>query len=181
MDSGIDKIALVEALIFSAQEPVPPHKLAKITGVDKSEIPRIVEQLNEQYQRGGRSFLIRQVAGGYAFYVKPDFAHWIDELFGRERGIHLTRSMFEVLAIVAVKQPVTKPVIDKIRGVNSSGPINQLLKSGLITIRGRASTPGKPFLYGTTQKFLKLFGLNRPEDIPSFEELEKMFAGEGNG
>ncbi|RKZ31131.1 SMC-Scp complex subunit ScpB [bacterium] len=177
-NSDINVNSIIEALIFSSPEPVPANKLAKIAGIPREDVPAIVDNLNSNYQKNQRSFSIRQVGGGYAYYVKPDFAHWIDELLGRNRGINLTRSMFEVLAIIAVKQPTTKPVVDKIRGVNSTAPLNHLLKQGLVTIKGRASTPGKPFIYATTVKFLKVFGLNSPEDIPSFEELEKMLGDE---
>ncbi len=172
---------IVEALIFAAPEPVPAAKLGKIAGIAKEEIPSLVEKLNRAYSRSGRPFEIRKIAGGYAAYIKPDLSPWIEELLGRDRGIHLTRPMFEVLAIVSVKQPITKPEIDKIRGVNSSAPLAQLLKQGLVTISGRQQSPGRPFLYTTTRKFLKAFGLNSPRDIPSFEELQKMFEGGDEG
>ena len=177
-DANINTESIVEALIFASPESVTDRKIAKIAGIEREIVQQIIENLNEKYRRNGSSFEIRQVAGGYALYILPDFAPWIEELLGKNRGVHLTRSMFETLAIIAVKQPITKPVVDKIRGVNSAGPINQLLKQGLITFRGRASTPGRPFIYGTTTKFLKVFGLNSPQDIPTFEELEKMFAVE---
>ena len=178
--SHINAETIVEALIFAAPEPVHDAKLARIAGVPREQIGRIIDELNKKYESATRSFEIRRVAAGYAIYVKQDFAPWLEELLGGDRGIHLTRPMFEVLAIVAVKQPITKPVIDKIRGVNSSAPLAQLLKSGLITITGRQSGPGRPFEHGTTRKFLKIFGLNSPQDIPSFEELQKMFEGTEN-
>ncbi|MCD6594808.1 SMC-Scp complex subunit ScpB [bacterium] len=177
-DTNINTESIVEALIFASSEPVQDRKLAKIAGVEREIIQRIITKLNEKYRNDGNSFEIRQVGGGYSVYILSDFATWVEELLGKNRGVHLTRSMFEALAIIAVKQPITKPVIDKIRGVNSSGPVTQLLKQGLITFRGRASSPGRPFIYGTTIKFLKVFGLNSPQDIPTFEELEKMFAVE---
>ncbi len=171
---------IVEALIFASPEPVPPSKLAKIASLPQSDVPKVVERLNAEYDRTGRPFEVRLVGGGYALYLKPEFSPWVDELVGRHRRLHLTRSMFEVLAIVAIKQPVTKPVIDKIRGVNSAAPIFQLLKQGLITIKGRERSPGRPFLYATTNKFLRVFGLDSIESIPSFEELQRMF-GEVSG
>ena len=166
---------IIEALIFAAPEPVNDAKLAKIAGVHREEIPTFVESLNSSYERQGRSFRIRKIGGGYSIYVMHDFAPWIEELLGKDKDMHITRPMFEVLALISLKQPVTKPIIDKIRGVNSQAPLAHLIKSGLITISGRARTPGKPFLYNTSKKFLKIFGLNSSEDIPSFEELQKMF------
>lgn len=172
---NISSETIIEALVFSAPDPVPSSKLAKIAGVAKENIPRIIDGLNDGYKSSGRAFEIRLVGGGYAPYIRQDFAPWIEELLGKGRGLHLTRAMFETLAIVAVKQPITKPIVDKIRGVNSSAPLAQLLKQGLVTISGRQQSPGRPFLYATTRKFLKAFGLNSPQDIPSFEELRKMF------
>ncbi len=169
---------IIEALIFSAPDPVHASKLAKIAGVPKEEVGEIIARLNRLYRESGRSFAIREIAGGYAIYISQDFAPWIQEILGKDRGLHLTRAMFETAAIIAVKQPITKPMIDKIRTVNSSAPIMQLLKQGLVTIAGRQQSPGRPFLYRTTQKFLKVFGLNSPQDIPSFEELQKIFEGE---
>ncbi len=172
-------LAIVEALIFASTEPVSESKIAKAANIDTEEVRKSIDALNIAYRETNRSFEIRFVAGGYAFYILPDYAPWIDDLLGRNKEFHLSRAMFETLAVIALKQPVTKPIIEKIRGVNSSAPVTSLAKLGLITIRGRSDGPGKPFLYATTPKFLKLFGLNRPEDIPSFEELEKLFdAGE---
>jgi len=173
--TNINPETILEALIFAAPEPVQEVKLAKVAGMQKEQVAGVISELNEIYNQNGRSFEIRHIGNGYSFYVKPDFAPWITELFGADKGVHLTRPMFEVLAIIAVKQPITKPIVDKIRSVNSSAPLTQLLKLGLITISGRHSGPGKPFLYVTTKKFLKSFGLNSPEEIPTFEELQKMF------
>lgn len=175
--SNIGNASIIEALIFASPDPVPESRLAKVSGEPTGEIGRIVEELNEIYRRNGRAFEIRAIGGGYAIYVRQDFAPWIEELLGKNKGLHLTRATFEALAVIAVKQPITKPTIDKIRRVNSSAPMAQLLKQGMITIAGRQKGPGRPFLYATTSKFLKCFGLNSTQDIPSFDELQKMFEG----
>lgn len=166
---------LVEALIFASPDPAPPRQIAKVAGLEPERIKAIVEELNQEYRHWGKPYLIREVAGGYAFHLSPDYSHFVEEFLGKKNTPRLTRSMFEVLAIVAIKQPVIKPVVDKVRGVDSSAPLAKLLDIGLVTIVGRQKSPGKPFLYGTTQKFLELFGLNSKDDIPSFEELEKIF------
>jgi len=166
--------SIVEALIAASPEPISEYKISRATGIDPQRITKIVDDLNRQYRNSGRSFEIRYIAGGYSFYVLPDFAPWLEELASRT-SLHITRSMLEVLAIVAVKQPVTKKVIDKIRGVNSIGPLQQLLSERLITIKGRAKTPGKPFIYVITKRFLKLFGLEKDSDIPKIEELKELF------
>lgn len=173
--SHISSETIIEALVFASSEPIGEQKLSKVAGVAREEVKQIIQQLNEKYERAGNCFRIRHVGGGYLFYVREDFAPWIEELVGRDRGIHLTKPMFETLGIIAVMQPISKPMIDKIRAVNSSAPLAHLMKHGLITIVGRGKGPGRPFLYGTTKKFLKTFGLNSAEEIPSFEELKRMF------
>lgn len=170
----ISEKSIIEALIIASPEPISDGKLSKIIGIDKNDIVSIVQQLNKEYKESERSFEIRKIAGGYVLYVRPDFSQWIVELSTRSDS-ELTRSMIEVAAIVAIKQPVTKSVIDKVRGVNSVGPLRQLLEEKLITIRSRAKSPGRPFLYSTTKKFLKIFGLSSESEIPTIEELGNLF------
>lgn len=105
-------------------------------------------------------------------YTLPDFAPWIKALFSHNRRERLSHQALEVLSIVAYKQPIVKSEIDRLRGVNSEGPLFTLLDRKLITIVGRKPAPGRPLLYGTTQEFLTHFGLNDLDDLPRMEELE---------
>lgn len=171
-----NKIAIVEAIIFASPTPVSPEKIARIASISPSdEIEKMVVRLNEEYSRGNRAFRIKPIAGGYQFFTLSEFAPFLNELFSEKSRLRLTRAMLETLSIIALKQPVTKPVIEKIRGADSSGPVHSLLECGLITIKGRQKMPGRPFVYGTTDEFLRLFGLHRIEDLPGEDELAQLF------
>jgi len=126
----------------------------------------------------GCSFRLRELAGGFQFYIVPEFAGYVQELFARRRKMRLTRASLETLAIVAYRQPVTKSEIEHVRGVASDGVVHNLLQKKLITIRGRAKTVGKPLQYGTTNEFLKFFGLAGLSDLPKMSEIEELIAAE---
>ena len=104
----------------------------------------------------------------------PEFTGFVEEMFARRRKLRLTRAALETLAIIAYQQPVTKTDIEHIRGVSSDGVIHNLLEKKMLTITGRAETVGKPLQYGTTEEFLKFFGLNRLEDLPEMSEIEEL-------
>ncbi len=178
-DIKTHSLSIVEALVFAAPGPITASRIAQIASVPPEEVDQIVDKLNELYENSGRAFRINRIAGGYQFFTITTYAPYVSELFVDKGQIHLTRAMLEVLSIVALKQPVTKPVIDKIRGADSSAPVRTLLENGLITIRRRQKSPGRPFLYGTTEEFLKLFGLERLEDLPKAEELAGFFDEKG--
>lgn len=166
---------IIEALIFASSSPLSLNRISKIIDDDVSGIKNKIKELNKTYQQNGRTFRIRYVADGYHFYTMPDYAEYISELYRDDTKPKLSKAALEVLSIVAINQPVTFPVIKAIRGVSSRSSLNLLLERGLIKIRGREDSPGKPFLYGTTQKFLELFGLKSEEEIPSEEEIKSLF------
>ena len=170
---GVKRI--VESLVFSAQEPLSAKRIASVAGCRVNEVQRIVDALNADYERTNRSFRIRFYGGGYSFYTLPDFAHYIRGLLGDGDRLRLTPAAMEVLAIIAMAQPATVPYVNKVRGGKSEALVRRLMEMGLVTVRGRQSSPGRPILYGTTQKFLHLFGLERVEDIPTMKELEELF------
>ncbi|MCK5832222.1 SMC-Scp complex subunit ScpB [bacterium] len=175
--SEVSKKSIVEALIFAAPSPIPQSKLVSIANLDsKNELIRIVDSLNEEYSKLGRSFRINPIAGGYQFYTIKAMAPYLREVFSIKNTPRLSRPMLDILGIIALRQPVTKPVIDKIRSADSGGPLHRLLESGLITVRGREKGPGRPFFYGTTREFLRFFGLERIEDLPSETELANLFS-----
>jgi len=175
--SDISKKSIVEALIFAAANPLPQTKLVSIANLDsKAELEKIVESLNEEYEKQGRAFRIKPIAGGFQFFTVKAFAPYLREIFAAKSANRLSRQMLEVLGVIALKQPVTKPVIDKIRGSDSSGQVHSLLEQGFITIKGREKGPGRPFYYGTTLEFLRFFGLEKIEDLPNEQELAGLFA-----
>ncbi len=165
----------VEALILASPEPLPGRKISQVLDeLTPSKIAEAVSELNSRYASTGMSFRIRELAGGYQFYILPEYVGFVEELFTRTRKLRLTRPALETVAIVAYRQPVTKTEIEHIRGVASDGVIHNLLDKGLITIKGRANTVGKPLQYGTTDEFLKFFGLNSLDDLPRMSEIEEL-------
>lgn len=167
--------AIVEALILASPEPIPAKKIAEAdSNITPSKVSQAVEELNTRYESSGGSFRIREVAGGYQYYILPDYTRYVEELFTRRRKMRLTRAALETLAIVAYKQPATKVDIDHIRGVSSDGVIHNLLEKNLIAIKGRSESVGRPLEYGTTDEFLKFFGLNKLEDLPEMGEIEEL-------
>ena len=178
MENG-SKLSIIEALILASPEPLPARKIAgMVEGVTPSSAGRAVAQLNNRYMEAGCSFRLRELAGGFQFYIVPEFAGYVQELFARRRKMRLTRASLETLAIVAYRQPVTKSEIEHVRGVASDGVVHNLLQKKLITIRGRAKTVGKPLQYGTTDEFLKFFGLAGLSDLPKMSEIEELIAAE---
>ena len=165
----------IEALILASPEPLAARKIAQIIDdVNPTQVGKAVAEINDGYADIGSSFRIRQLAGGFQFYVLPEYIGLIEELFTRRRKMRLSRAALETVAIIAYRQPATKAEIEHIRGVASDGVIRTLLERNLITITGRAKTVGKPLQYGTTDEFLKLFGLANLDDLPQMAEIEQM-------
>jgi len=133
-----------------------------------------VNELNEKYENLELPFSILKVAGGFSYSTKPQFAKYVGYLSTEKSKRRLSQAALETLAIIAYKQPITKPEIETIRGVNSDYIINMLLEKNLITISGRAETIGRPLLYGTTDEFLKYFGLYKITDLPKPREIEEI-------
>ena len=184
MDSVYNSI--IEALIFSSDEPLEGKLIIDaIKGLDGSEISigpddieNVVDALNTKYNEDGRSFNIVRLAGGYIFATKPEYAKYLGYLASEKSKRRLSAASLETLAIIAYKQPITKPEIESIRGVNSDSIIGTLLEKSLITITGRAEKIGRPLLYATTDEFLKYFGLNRLSDLPKPREIEEILKDE---
>jgi len=180
----MDKIYLsvIEALIFASDEPISSNEIIKaIKAIDGEEteikiqdVETSVEELNKHYDKNDSAFKILKLAGGFVFGTKPEFAKYLGFLSTEKSRRRLSQAALETLAIIAYKQPITKPELETIRGVNSDYMINQLLEKGLITIKGRADTVGRPLLYATTNNFLKYFGLNKITDLPKPREIEEI-------
>ncbi|HVP07037.1 MAG TPA: SMC-Scp complex subunit ScpB [Candidatus Acidoferrum sp.] len=169
--------SIVEALVMASPEPLPAQRIVQvIEGATLSAIAKAVDQLNSRYTESGSSFRIREIAGGYQLHILPDYIGYIEELFTRRRKLRLSRAALETVAIVAYRQPVTKTEIEHIRGVAADGVLQNLLEKNLVTITGRSATVGRPLQYGTTDEFLKFFGLSGLDALPKMEEIEEMLA-----
>ncbi|MBI3579454.1 MAG: SMC-Scp complex subunit ScpB, partial [Ignavibacteriales bacterium] len=175
---------LVEALIFAAKEPLSIKQIQALYDeqglngesrkIETSEITQIVEELNREFEANNKAYRIVQIAGGYQFATLTNYAEWLGKLYKEQARRKLSQSSVESLAIIAYKQPISKPEIEAIRGVNCDYVLKTLLEKELVTIVGRATTPGRPLLYGTTKEFLKHFGLNEVTDLPRPREIEEI-------
>ena len=164
---------IVEALLFAADFPVATSRIkALVEGLEREDLKTMVEELNREYEEQGRSFWIQEVAGGYQMATRPHFARWVKELYKGRRLARLTQPALETLAIIAYRQPVGRPDIETIRGVNSDSVIATLLERNLITVVGKDTSVGRPILYGTTPEFLRYFGLKDLSGLPPLSELE---------
>ena len=168
-------VKILESLLFSSEAPLTITKIREIIPELKpKEIEQAVQTLNEQFQKSGRTFEIKEIAGGFQFFTLPEYADYVEKLFQTKQKSRLTQKALETVAIIAYKQPLTKHEIEEIRGVNVDGVIKTLLSRNLITISGRAKAPGSPFLYITTKKFLDYFGLKNLEDLPKLKEIDEL-------
>ena len=136
-------------------------------------IRRAIKDLNQAYADTNRSFRVEQVAGGYQLLSLPEYGDILKRLHQKEGDAKLTKAALETLAIIAYKQPILRADIEAIRGVACGETIRSLMEKHLVNIAGRAEEPGRPILYGTTKRFLQLFGLNNLKDLPQSEELPK--------
>jgi len=165
---------VVEALIFASSKPLTPAEIRKVTKVlSVSQIEKIAADLKEDYRKNGRCFELLEVAGGYEIATKKEFAPWIMKIELQRKARQATQSALETLAILAYKQPLTRAEIEALRGVDTSGVLNTLMEKNFIKIVGKKEVPGRPFLYGTTEKFLEHFGLKSIQELPSLEEIRQ--------
>jgi segregation and condensation protein B len=178
--------SIVEALIFSSDDVINALEIIKaIKGIDgedtqvsSDDIESCVDQLNEKYNSQNISFRILRLANGYLFATQKEYAKYVGYLSSEKSKRRLSQAALETLSIIAYKQPLTKPELEAIRGVNSDYILNTLLEKNLITITGRTETVGRPLLYSTTNEFLKYFGLNKLSDLPKPREIEEIMNDE---
>jgi segregation and condensation protein B len=168
-------ILRLEALLFVAPDAVTPAQLAEALDLPVSTIEAGLKQLADDYTT--RGLRLQRHAGKVQLTTAPEFADSIERFLGLEINTQLSRAALETLAIVAYEQPITRPQIDSIRGVNSDGVVKSLLHRGLVQEIGRADGPGRPILYSTTADFLQHFGLSSVEELPPLEPTST----EGNG
>lgn len=162
--------ARVEAILFVAPAPVSVQQLAEALATSPGEVEEALRLLARDLQNA-RGIRLQQHEGRYQLTTAPELAEEVERFLGLEATARLSRAALETLAIIAYRQPITRPGVDAIRGVNSDGVIKSLLSKGLIQEFGRAEGPGRPILYGTTQDFLSHFGINSLDDLPPFELL----------
>ena len=171
-------LGALEAVLFAAGEPITVAELAMVMHLEKPQVWDLLTTLEQSYEGEERGLMLRQTGNAYQLVTKPAFYTMLTAL-GRKKEVKLTNAAMETLAIVAFKQPVTRAEMEAIRGVKVDGVLNNLLDYGLIMEAGRKKALGNPILYGTTDKFLNVFGLASLEDLPSInEEPQDVIAAE---
>ncbi len=164
--------SVIEAVLFATDEPLPESKLAGIVETTGKQIRESIENLNAKYQASRNAFRIEQIAGGYQMLTQPIYNSWLKKMVKVRSDNKLSPAAMETLAIIAYKQPIIRADIEAIRGVAVGEVIRSLMYKGLVKIAGRAEILGRPMLYGTTKKFLEVFGLNSVKDLPKAEDLK---------
>lgn len=167
-------VAVCEALIFVADEPLSVRSLIKILQEDAETIEVALEELQREYEERESGLQIRQIGGGWQISTRTEFHEEVREFLKTQPSAKLSLASLETLAVIAYKQPVTVPEIMEIRGVQSASSIKTLLDKRLISAKGRKETVGKPMQYGTSKDFLIQFGLKDLSELPSIEDFEDL-------
>ncbi|MHB8481725.1 MAG: SMC-Scp complex subunit ScpB [Nitrospiria bacterium] len=165
-------VQIIESLLFVSQEPLLIDKIKEVTGADKKTIRETLETLKGHFMSEDHGIKVVEIAGGFQMVTRPENAPWVKKLLTVKTTGKLSKPGLETLAIVAYKQPIIRPEIESIRGVDCGGVIKTLLERRLIKIVGRKEMPGKPMLYGTTREFLEYFGLNAISELPTLKEFK---------
>jgi len=164
---------LIEALLFSTHHPLTAGRLAELVDVKSTRpIRRAIKALNDRYESARGSFRIEQVAGGFQMLTLSEFGPLVKKLVQRDADAKVSPAAMETLAVIAYKQPILRADIEAIRGVACGETIRSLMEKRLVKIAGRAEVPGRPILYGTTKRFLEIFGLNALSDLPKHDSRD---------
>jgi segregation and condensation protein B len=165
-----EPIQIVEALLFASDSPVEPERLREVLELPSVTAAReLLEELRTRYEAEARPLMIAEVGGGYRMVTRAEFHPWLVRLTRSRSKSRLSRPALETLAIVAYRQPISRPEVEALRGVNAEGVLDHLLERRMIRISGRRDAPGRPFLYETTREFLVAFGLRDLSDLPRVE------------
>jgi len=166
---------IIEAILFVSDKPLSIDTMREVLtekAVESTEIRALIEELNAEYGSTGRSFQIKEIAGGFQMLTDPVYSKWIALLY-KKGPDRMTGPSLETLAIIAYKQPITRSEIEAIRGVNVDRILHSLEEKELIKTRGRLDAPGRPILYGTTTEFLQHFGLKSLDELPKLKEFQE--------
>ncbi len=165
-----EPIDVVEALLFASDTPVEAERIREVLDLESPAVAReLVETLRARLDAEVRGLQVVEVGGGFRLVTRPEIAPWLVKLARSRTRSRLSRPSLETLAIIAYRQPVSRPEVDAIRGVNSEAVLENLLERRMIRIAGRKESPGRPFLYETTREFLVAFGLRDLGDLPKVE------------
>ena len=165
-------IDILEALLLVTDRPLDAPRIASVLPrVTAAQVPALIDALNQKYAETGRSFRVREIAGGYRLYTLPEYQTYVEALAVTTREARLSQAALETLAVIAYRQPVARGDIEYVRGCDCDGVLRTLLTRRLIAIKGRSNAPGRPLLYATTDRFLAHFGLAKIDDLPDWGEI----------
>ncbi len=177
---AINKKAAIEAMLFAAAEPVECEKIAAVLEIETSEVLSLIAALQQEYVERESGLCILKLAESFQLCSRKEYIEQIRALLELRKNTPLSQAALEVLAIVAYNQPVTKAFIEQVRGVDCSGVLRSLTEKVLIEEKGRLDLPGRPLLYGTTDNFLRCFGMESLEDLPELPEKQQPNDGSEN-
>lgn len=161
---------IVETLLFITDRPVKPSRLADvIDGTGAKQVREVIQALQDEYTAQGRAMQIVEIGGGFQMATKPEYGRWVRKLYNEKMTTKLSTAALETLAIIAYKQPITRAEMEAIRGVDVAGPLDKLLERALVRVVGKKDTVGRPMVYGTTDEFLRMFGLNKLSELPDLQ------------
>jgi segregation and condensation protein B len=174
------RLARVEALLFVAREPLSSRKIAQLVNLaDGTEARTLIRRLNQMFDESGSAFRVEEVAGGFQLMTQPRFGNWLRRLLGTTVETRLSAPALETLAVVAYRQPLLRAELEAIRGVQCGDILRQLMERDLVRISGRADCLGRPLMYGTTKRFLQIFGLRNLDELPRADVLRTSQRTEG--
>ena len=160
---------IIETLLFITDRPVKPSRLAEVAESDVRRVREIIRQLQDEFVAQNRAVQIVEIAGGFQMATKAEYGRWVRRLYNEKMTTKLSNAALETLAIIAYKQPITRAEMEAIRGVDVAGPLERLLERSLVRVVGKKDTIGRPMVYGTTDEFLRLFGLNKIAELPDLQ------------
>ena len=177
MNKTENLISSLEAMLFAAGDPVEAGKLADVLELDIETVEKLLGTLGAQYDERNSGLMLIRIDNKYQLCTREVFFENVRKLMEIRKNAPLSNAAFEVLAIIAYNKTVTRSFIEQVRGVDCSGPVSSLVQKGLIEEKGRLDLPGRPLIYGTTDRFLRCFSLNSLDDLPELpktEEVEKI-------
>ncbi len=166
-------VAMAEAILFAVAEPLEYSKLSAVMGIDDEQVLLVLDELKKRLSAEDSGITLLQLDSKYQICSKKEFVEEIRTVLDLKRNAPLSQAAFEVLAIIAYNQPITKPYIEQIRGVDCSGVVNTLCQKELVEEKGRLDVPGRPVLYGTTANFLRCFSLNSLDELPALPTADR--------
>lgn len=173
MENKNNVIARLEAMLFACGDPVEASRLADVLELDVESVTKMLSCLSDTYEERNSGLRLIRVAGKYQICTREEYGDDVRKLLEIKKNTPLSQAAFEVLAIIAYNKTVTKSFIEQIRGVDCSGSISNLVQKGLIEEKGRLDLPGRPLVYGTTDRFLRCFSLSSLDDLPDLPNHEE--------